>query len=57
MSKPDPIVVARNFVASKYSDCQVAFVAGSFNRGEATSTSDIDLIVLFSKVEHASRES
>ena len=57
MSKPDPIVVVRNFVASKYSDCQVAFVAGSFNRGEATSTSDIDLIVLFSKVEHASRES
>jgi predicted nucleotidyltransferase len=57
VSRPNPVDVAKNFVTEKYPDCQVAFVAGSFNRGEETSTSDIDLIVLFSKVEQAWRES
>lgn len=57
MSRVNPVEVAKNFVAEKYPDCHVAFVAGSFNRGEETSTSDIDLIVMFSKVEQAWRES
>jgi hypothetical protein len=35
----------------------LAFVAGSFNRGEATMFSDIDLVVIFQKLDNAWRES
>jgi hypothetical protein len=56
MKKP-PVLVAQDILKTKYPDAELAFVAGSFNRGEETAFSDIDLVVVFSKLEHAWRES
>ena len=52
-----PLETAEKLLEEKYPDFAVAFVAGSFNRGEETATSDIDLVVVLPKVENAWRES
>ena len=52
-----PADVALDIVRQKYPGALVAFAAGSFNRGEATRSSDIDIVVIFGKLEHAWRES
>jgi Nucleotidyltransferase domain len=52
-----PIDVALDILKEKYPDALFAFVAGSFNRGEATLFSDIDMVVIFGKVDNAWRES
>lgn len=41
----------------RYPEAQSAFVAGSFMRGEGSATSDIDLVVLYSSLPQAYRES
>ena len=41
----------------RYSTSKVVFLAGSFVRGEATESSDIDLVVVYSELEAAYRES
>lgn len=56
-SKRNPVEVAKEILKSRYPNAVVGFVAGSFNRGEETAYSDIDLIVVFEKVEFAWRES
>ena len=53
----DPVSVAADILKHRYPGAVLAFVAGSFNRGEATSSSDIDLVVIFRTLEHAWRES
>jgi predicted nucleotidyltransferase len=55
--KKSPVVVASEILKQKYPDARVAFVAGSFNRGEATPYSDIDLVVIFEKLKAGWRES
>lgn len=55
--KKNPVEVAKEILKSRYPNAVVGFVAGSFNRGEATAYSDIDLVVVFEKVEFAWRES
>ncbi len=50
-------VIARRVIESKFSSAQVAFCAGSIIRGEGTSTSDIDLVVIFPDLKQAWRES
>lgn len=56
-NKRDPVEVAKEILKDRYPTAAVAFVAGSFNRNEATVFSDIDLVVVFEKVEFAWRES
>ena len=57
MSRKPPFEVARNFLKEKFPNFEVAFVAGSFSRGEETATSDIDLVIVMPSVEQAWRES
>ena len=52
-----PLDVAASILREKYPGVLLAFVGGSFNRGEATLFSDIDLVVIFEKLDHAFRES
>ena len=42
----DPLAVAERLVAARYPRTDVAIVAGSTARGDRTSTSDIDLLLL-----------
>lgn len=56
-SRPTPYEVARDLYGNRYHGAEVLFVAGSIRRNEATATSDIDLVVVFPKLEHAYRES
>ena len=56
-SKRNPVEVAKEILKNRYPSAVVGFVAGSFNRGEETAFSDIDLVVVFEKVEFAWRES
>ena len=55
--KPSPYLLAQELLQSRFNGAEVLFVAGSFLRGEATATSDIDLVVIFPKLSHAYRES
>lgn len=54
------IETARRLVASellpRWPDVRVAIICGSIARGEATPTSDIDLLILFDKVDCAWRD-
>lgn len=53
----NPVEVSKDILKEKFPKALLAFVAGSFNRGEATSFSDIDLVIIFEKLEYAWRES
>lgn len=53
LGKKSPYLVAENILKQKYPDAALAFVAGSFNRNEETEFSDIDLVVIFPKLEAA----
>ena len=43
--------------AQRYADAMAVLAAGSFVRGEATAYSDLDLVVVFPRLERAYRES
>lgn len=49
--------LARLLVESRYPDCDAALLAGSFVRGQATATSDLDLIVFYESAAASYRES
>ncbi len=55
--RKSPLFVAKSLIKEKFSDAQYAFFAGSVVRGEASSHSDIDLILVYNSVETAFRES
>lgn len=57
LNRRPPVDVARDILTDRYPNALLAFVAGSFNRGEATMFSDIDLVVIFQKLDYAWRES
>lgn len=57
MRTPNPVDVARKVLLERFPEAAVGFVGGSFNRGEETAYSDIDLVVIFNKVDFAWRES
>ncbi|MCK4980535.1 MAG: nucleotidyltransferase domain-containing protein [Candidatus Delongbacteria bacterium] len=40
------IEIAKRFINEEFSDCQVALLAGSVVRGEATETSDLDIVII-----------
>jgi predicted nucleotidyltransferase len=51
------VKVAKEIFESKYADARVLFLAGSIVRGEGTSHSDLDLVVIFDELPNAYRES
>ncbi len=53
----NPIEAAEMFVNMFYPDCNGALLAGSVVRGEATETSDLDIIVFDSQIDYSYRES
>lgn len=48
---------AHAFVAHRFPNCSAAFLAGSVVRGEATSTSDLDIVIVGDDVRAPYRES
>lgn len=53
----DAIEAATMFIEQHFSNCLVALLAGSVVRGEATKTSDLDIVVILPSIESAYRES
>lgn len=52
-----PLFVTKDLFESRYKGADCVFVGGSVGRGEATAHSDLDLVVVFPKVQAAYRES
>lgn len=52
-----PVEAARRVFAERYGEARVLFLAGSVMRGEATETSDLDIVVVYERLAHARRES
>jgi predicted nucleotidyltransferase len=57
LNRRPPVDVTRDILKDRYPNAELAFVGGSYNRGEATLFSDIDLVVIFEKLDSAWRES
>ncbi|MBK8247502.1 MAG: nucleotidyltransferase domain-containing protein [Gemmatimonadetes bacterium] len=55
--RDDLIAAAKAVHSERYADAEVVFLAGSLVRGEGTSTSDLDLVVVFRTLPQAYRES
>lgn len=55
--RPSPIETARKIFAERYGGARVLLLAGSVMRGEATATSDLDIVVVYERLPHARRES
>ena len=53
----DPVVAARQFIDKNFSDCEGALLAGSVVRGEATETSDLDIVIFVKNLSSSYRES
>ena len=51
------LAAAQDIRAERYSDSEVAFLAGSLVRGEGTATSDLDIVVIYGALPNAYRES
>lgn len=51
------LAIAKEIVKHRYSGAACAFVAGSIMRGQGTTSSDIDLVVVFDRLDAAWRES
>jgi predicted nucleotidyltransferase len=56
-SIPAPIEAAKRFIKDRFPFCDAALLAGSVVRGEATTTSDLDIVVFDCKVTAPYRES
>lgn len=57
MDRPDPLATAKAALAKRYPEAELAFLAGSVVRGDATMTSDLDLVVVFERLDRAYRQS
>ncbi|MER2037671.1 MAG: nucleotidyltransferase domain-containing protein [Solibacillus sp.] len=56
-NKKQPVDAAKQFINKHYPNCQGAILAGSVVRGEATDTSDLDIVVFDKLIASAYRES
>ncbi|WP_423406838.1 nucleotidyltransferase domain-containing protein [Heyndrickxia sp. MSNUG] len=54
---PAPIEAAKRFIKDRFPLCDAALLAGSVVRGEATPTSDLDIVIFDCKVKSPYRES
>ncbi|WOV87203.1 nucleotidyltransferase domain-containing protein [Sporosarcina oncorhynchi] len=52
-----PPLAAKRFVDENFPHCQAAILAGSVVRGEATTTSDLDIVIFDNAVRSSNRES
>ncbi len=57
MSRPTALEAAKLFIEENFSTCQGALLGGSVVRGEETTTSDLDIVVLDKSVSTEYRES
>ncbi|HEX8723283.1 MAG TPA: nucleotidyltransferase domain-containing protein [Pyrinomonadaceae bacterium] len=55
-SRVSPVEAARGVWAERYAGARVLFLAGSVMRGEATPTSDLDVVVVYERLPNARRE-
>jgi predicted nucleotidyltransferase len=55
--RPDPFATTLNVWRERYAGARVVFLAGSVMRGEATPESDLDIVVVYERLECARRES
>ncbi|TMW71443.1 nucleotidyltransferase domain-containing protein [Alteribacter natronophilus] len=55
--KPEPYQTAQNLIDSLFPGCDGAVLSGSVVRGEATATSDLDIVVFDSETLQSYRES
>ncbi|MCA9801469.1 MAG: nucleotidyltransferase domain-containing protein [Cyanobacteria bacterium HKST-UBA02] len=55
--RPDPEEAALEIQREHFPDCLVLFLSGSVITGQATATSDLDIVVFFDSLESASRKS
>ncbi|KIL53481.1 hypothetical protein KP77_04570 [Jeotgalibacillus alimentarius] len=53
----NPVQAANHFVHKHFPDCEGALLAGSVVRGEATETSDLDIVIFDKSLSSAYRES
>ncbi|KEK22908.1 nucleotidyltransferase domain-containing protein [Bacillus gaemokensis] len=51
------IEAAQKIIESQFPDCDIALLGGSVARGEATKTSDLDIVILDQKLSSCYRES
>ena len=51
------VAAAESVLAARYPDADFAFAAGSIIRGQGTPHSDIDLVVMYGRIDRARRES
>jgi hypothetical protein len=56
MSRPDPTAAAQEILVQRFAGADVVFLCGSVTRGEGTETSDLDLVVVYERLEAAHRE-
>ncbi len=56
-NKLNPTQAAQQFIYKHYPNCQGALLAGSVVRGEATETSDLDIVIFDKKLNSSYRES
>ncbi|MCR2821137.1 nucleotidyltransferase domain-containing protein [Lederbergia panacisoli] len=57
LDRLNPIQAATQFIEERFPNCQGALLAGSIVRGEATETSDLDIVIFDKALETAFRES
>ncbi|UOQ45466.1 nucleotidyltransferase domain-containing protein [Halobacillus salinarum] len=57
MIRLDPVEAAKQFIDTHFPNCQGALLSGSVVRGEATETSDLDLVIFDKKILASYRES
>ena len=55
-SRIEPIEAARRIFQERYAGARVLFLAGSVVRGDATPTSDLDIVVVYERLPNAYRE-
>ncbi|CEG26158.1 nucleotidyltransferase domain-containing protein [Bacillus sp. B-jedd] len=57
MARREPLEAAQAFITKRYPDCEAAILAGSVVRGEATETSDLDIVIFDEAIPFSYRES
>jgi len=57
MERLDAVTTAKKFIENHFPNCQGAVLAGSVVRGEATDTSDLDIVIFDNNVNSSYRES
>lgn len=57
LNRATPVEAAHQFIIKYFPNCQGALLAGSVVRGEATDTSDLDIVIFEKNIRSAYRES